>query len=134
MKGAVKYLAPYVFKIAIADSRIISCKNRKVTFSYTKKGSRRKRRMTLDVMEFIRRYLQHILPDGFMKIRYYGFMSPNCKTPNAEISCMIQLAYNFEIKIIVKEIKLTFPIIQCCKCGNEMKLTDSIFAFELSSA
>ena len=54
-EGAVKYLAPYVFKIAISDSRIISCSNHKVTFSYTKKGSYRKRKITLDVMEFMRR-------------------------------------------------------------------------------
>jgi len=133
-EGAVKYLAPYVFKIAISDSRIISCYNRKVTFSYTKKGSRRKRKITIDVMEFMRRYLQHVLPDGFMKVRYYGFMSPNCKIPAAEICTMVELAYNFEIRLIPKKEKMIFPIVQCCKCGKEMRLTQSIFSFELSTA
>ncbi|MCP4458455.1 MAG: hypothetical protein GY816_10605 [Cytophagales bacterium] len=132
-EGAVKYLAPYVFKIAISDSRIISCAKRKVTFSYIKKGSRRKRRMTLDVMEFIRRYLQHVLPDGFMKVRYYGFMSPNSKVSTDEIRCMIELAYSFEISIKPRIIKLEHPHVKCCKCGKPMKLIESIFAYEISS-
>jgi len=132
-EGAVKYLAPYVFKIAISDCRIISCEKGKVTFSYIKKGSRRKRRMTLDVMEFIRRYLQHVLPDGFMKVRYYGFMSPNSKVSTDEIRCMIELAYSFEISIKPRIIKLEHPHVKCCKCGKPMKLIESIFAYEISS-
>ena len=131
-EGAVKYLAPYVFKIAIADSRIISCEKRKVTFSYTKKGSWRKRRITLDVMEFIRRYLQHVLPSGFMKVRYYGFMSPSCKIPTKEIRTMVELAYSFKIKIVPKKIHVSHPDVKCCKCGKPMKLIESIFAYEMS--
>ena len=131
-EGAVKYLAPYVFKIAISDSRIISCEKRKVTFSYTKKGSRRKRRITLDVMEFIRRYLQHVLPDGFMKVRYYGFMSPSSRISTDEIRCMIELAYEFRISIKPGKIIVKHPQVSCCKCGKPMKLIDSIFAYEMS--
>lgn len=130
-EGAVKYLAPYVFKIAISDSRIISCEKRKVTFSYIKKGSRRKRRITLDVMEFIRRYLQHVLPDGFMKVRYYGFMSPNSRISKDEIRCMIELAHDFKIRIKPKKIDVEHPQVTCCKCGKEMKLIESIFAYEI---
>jgi Putative transposase. len=62
-----------VFKVAISDSRIIKVEDRKVTFQYKKKNSNRMRACTLDVMEFIRRFLQHVLPSGFMKVRYYGF-------------------------------------------------------------
>ena len=53
-EGTIKYLAPYVFKTAITDSRIVAVGNGTVTFTYVKSGSRRKRRMTLDVTEFIR--------------------------------------------------------------------------------
>ncbi|MBW2690647.1 MAG: transposase [Deltaproteobacteria bacterium] len=52
-EGVIKYLAPYVFKTAITDSRIVGVVNGKVTFTYRKSGSRRVRRMTLDVNEFI---------------------------------------------------------------------------------
>ncbi len=77
-EATLKYLAPYIFRVAISDSRILAVKERTVTFSYRKKGSNRARKVTLDVLEFIRRFLQHVLPAGFMKVRHYGFMSSNC--------------------------------------------------------
>jgi hypothetical protein len=75
---SIRYLAPYVFKVAISNSRIIKVEDGKVWFRYKKPHSNRWRTMALDVMEFIRRFLQHVLPTGFMKVRYYGFMSPAC--------------------------------------------------------
>ena len=50
---------------------------KKVTFSYRRVGSNRRRKMTLDAMEFLRRFLQHVLPAGFQKVRHDGFLSPN---------------------------------------------------------
>jgi hypothetical protein len=47
-----------------------------VTFTYRRVGSNRQRKMTLDAMEFLCRFLQHVLPVGFQKVRYYGFLSP----------------------------------------------------------
>ena len=81
-EGVLKYLATYVFKTAITDSRIVSTAKGKVTFRYRRKGSSRPRRMTLDHDEFMRRFLMHVLPPGFMRIRYYGFMSPGAKIPH----------------------------------------------------
>ena len=77
-EASLKYLAPYVFRVAISDNRIIAVKDRNVTFCYRKTGSRRLRKTSIDVMEFIRRFLQHVLPAGFMKVRHYGFMNANC--------------------------------------------------------
>ena len=53
--------------------------------------------MDLDVMEFIRRFLQHVLPTGFMKVRYYGFLSPNSAVSLEEVRAKIELAYGFEV-------------------------------------
>lgn len=75
--SSLKYLAPYVFKVAISNSRIVSVTNRRVTFKYRVHKSNRYRTMSLDVLEFIRRFLQHVLPLGFMKVRHFGFMSSN---------------------------------------------------------
>jgi hypothetical protein len=72
----LRYRAPYVFRVAIGDHRIVSCDDGRVTFTYRRVGSNRQRKMTLDAMEFLRRYLQHVLPTGFQKVRYYGFLSP----------------------------------------------------------
>jgi hypothetical protein len=75
-RESLRYLAPYVFRVAIGDHRIISCDDGQVTFTYRRVGSNRRRKMTLDAMEFLRRFLQHVLPSGFQKVRSYGFLSP----------------------------------------------------------
>jgi Putative transposase len=76
-RQSLRYLAPYVFRVAIGDHRIVSCDDGKVTFAYRRVGSNGPRKMTLDAMEFLRRFLQHVLPAGFQKVRHYGFLSPN---------------------------------------------------------
>lgn len=76
---ALSYLAPHVFKVAISNSCIVKVENRTVTFRYRKSHSRRMRTMTLDVMEFIRRFNQHVLPSGFMKVRYFGLVIPTAR-------------------------------------------------------
>ena len=95
--ASLKYLAPYVFKVAIANSRIVKVENRTVTFRYQKPKSSRWRTMALDVLEFIRRFLQHVLPTGFMKVRYFGFINPNCKVGLDTISALIELSYGFNL-------------------------------------
>src|SRR5215468_7423271 len=75
-RASLHYLAPYVFRVAIGDHRIVSCDDGQVTFTYRRSGSNRPRKMTLDATEFIRRFLQHVLPAGFQKVRHYGFLSP----------------------------------------------------------
>jgi len=76
-EASLKYLAPYVFKVAISNSRILKVEDRTVFIRYQKPHCHRLRTLALGVMEFIRRFLQHVLPTGFMKVRYYGFMNPN---------------------------------------------------------
>ncbi|MBA2671048.1 MAG: transposase [Gemmatimonadetes bacterium] len=67
------------FRVAITDRRILSCDDGQVTFAYRKSGSRRPHRLTLPVEEFLRRFLQHVLPRGFQKVRACGFLSPNAR-------------------------------------------------------
>lgn len=88
-EASLKYLAPYVFRVAISDNRIIGVKDRRVIFSYRKTGSRRLRKTSLEVMEFIRSFLQHVLPMGFMKVRHYGFLNANCAVTIRKIRLMI---------------------------------------------
>lgn len=72
---ALKYLAPYVFRIAISNRRILKLENGRVTFVYKDGQSGKKKTCTVSAEEFIRRFLQHVLPKGFCKVRYYGFFS-----------------------------------------------------------
>jgi hypothetical protein len=87
--SAFTYLAPYVFKVAISNNRLVSLTDRTVTFTYRKVGSTRPRTAHLDVMEFLRRFLQHVLPDGFMKVRHFGFLHASCAVPLATIRLLI---------------------------------------------
>jgi len=72
---ALKYLAPYIFRVAISNRRILKLEDGRVTFRYRATDTGQERLCTLAAEEFIRRFLQHILPKGFVKVRYYGFFS-----------------------------------------------------------
>jgi len=75
----LEYLARYTHRVAIGNNRITKVENGKVTFRCKDpKTGKYNRTITLETMEFIRRFLQHILPNGFYKIRYFGLLSPAC--------------------------------------------------------
>ena len=74
-EGVLKYLAPYIFRVAISNNRILKLANGKVTFRYQDSDTGRTRLCTLKAEEFIRRFLQHVFPKGFVKVHYYGFFS-----------------------------------------------------------
>jgi Putative transposase/Transposase zinc-binding domain len=119
--AALKYLAPYVFKVAISNSRIVKVQDRIVLIRYRKPHSERPRILALDVMEFIRRFLQHVLPTGFMKIRYYGFINPNCVVPLDRIRGLIELSYGFAVDLPTPEVQPR-PLSTCPSCGGLLKL------------
>lgn len=75
-EAVLNYLGRYVHRVAIANSRILSIDEGRVTFSYRRVDDSHKRTMTLAAHEFIRRFLQHVLPNGFHKVRYYGLWAP----------------------------------------------------------
>ena len=76
---ALKYLAPYIFRVAISDRRIVKVTSDQVTFRYRATDTGKLRTCKLPAGEFIRRFLQHVLPKGFVKVRYYGFLAPTCR-------------------------------------------------------
>lgn len=89
--NAIEYLGRYTNKIAISNSRIVSITDRQTTFSARgKKPGDPRRQITLDNEEFIRRYLMHVLPSGFQKIRYYGFLNNRMKSVNLKLIFTLQ--------------------------------------------
>jgi predicted Zn-ribbon and HTH transcriptional regulator len=75
-EGIIRYLGNYTHRVAISNHRIEEFENNKVTFSYKDyKSDSLQKSMTLDANEFIRRFLQHVLPCGFYKIRYFGILA-----------------------------------------------------------
>jgi len=76
-EAAFKYLAPYIFRVAISNNRILKLEDGRVTFKYKESTTDQVRFSTLSAEEFIRRFLQHVLPPRFVKVRYYGLLSPS---------------------------------------------------------
>lgn len=75
-QAALKYLAPYIFRVAISNKRIVKVADGQVTFRYTPSGHKKSKVCTVPAAEFMRRFLQHVLPKGFVKVRYYGLFAP----------------------------------------------------------
>lgn len=74
---ALEYLARYVFRVALTNSRILSLENGTVSFRYQHAETKEHRTCCLGAEEFIRRFLQHVLPTRFVKVRYYGLFAPS---------------------------------------------------------
>ena len=87
--GIIRYLGNYTHRVAISNNRLIAHTDNRVTFSYKDyKNGGIKSKVTLDAHEFIRRFMQHVLPCGFYKIRYYGFLAI------CNIKTKLQLVYS----------------------------------------
>lgn len=71
-QAALKYLATYIFRPAISNGRLLSLENGIVSFRYQDSQTKQWKICRLKALEFLRRYLQHVLPRGFVKVRYYG--------------------------------------------------------------
>jgi len=85
-QAALKYLAPYIFRVALSNRRLIRCldtgnmASSRITFSYRSSDDGQLKRCTLSAEDFIQRFLYHILPHHFVKVRYYGFFAPTQRT------------------------------------------------------
>jgi hypothetical protein len=88
-RAVLQYLAPYVHRVAISDRRILEVDEQSVKFSFTPSGSSRSRNRRVTGEEFVRGFLQHVLPRGMQKVRHYGWMSPNSRISLDEVHWLI---------------------------------------------
>src|SRR5262245_4483111 len=86
------YLGRYTHRVALSNDRILSAHNGKITFSYRdRKDQNRKKIMTLDAHEFIRRFLLHVIPKGFVRVRHFGFLANRSKALLAKCRQLLDL-------------------------------------------
>ena len=138
----LEYLGRYTHRIAISNNRILSIDNGEVSFTYRDRERNSEiREMTIHTHEFIRRFLLHVLPMGFMKIRYFGFLShKNKKQAIALIRKLIDPDAKLPEKIVetIMEmmLRLTGKDITCCpKCGKgKMKIIKKLPRHYLNSS
>lgn len=124
-KQVLSYLGRYTHRVAISNSRILSMDNGKVRFTYKnyrKDGA--KEIMELDAMEFLRRFMLHVLPHGYRKIRMFGFLANRLKNKNLELirEILNVPAIVKKVKHVVHEVIERFygkNILLCPKCGCE---------------
>ena len=129
--NAIEYLGKYTHKIAISNHRILSVTETQISFSARgKKPGEPRRKITLSNEEFIRRFLMHVLPAGFQKIRYYGFLNNRMKKNNLQLIFMIQGHQRFKARYtgmstaeLIKEIwDININICPACGCCHMINL------------
>jgi hypothetical protein len=118
----INYLGRYVHRVAISNERILSVEDRKVTFHWKDSRDGKRKLMKLPVFEFMRRFLQHVLPSGFHKVRYFGFMSPS----NKGIFRRVQISLWLKAGFAFPEKKTTKREFLCNTCGIGFLITVGI--------
>ena len=112
--AVVRYLARYVSKTAISDERVDEATDETVRFHYTDPQTQARRECTLTAEEFMRRYLQHVLPPGQHRVRYFGWMHPAAKARRMKVETLLAV-------VIVVRAKVETPPawhLRCPKCGE----------------
>ena len=124
-KSVIKYLGRYTHRVAISNERILSEENGEVTFKYRDyKDNNKMKEMTVKAEEFIRRFLMHILPPGFMKIRHYGLLgNRNKKTKLAVCKKLTNTTSPVKpklttLEILKKTLGADFNICPMCHKGH----------------
>lgn len=127
--NAIDYLGRYTHRIAISNQRILSVSDTHTTFwYYDRKDGNTRKEMTLDNQEFIRRFLMHVLPKGYRKIRYYGFLNNRFKKKNLKILFSLQSKQPYAARFskdtsalqVIKELWKVNSY--CCPmCGSSMR-------------
>jgi len=124
-EAAFRYLAPYIFRVALSNNRLLKLEEGKVTFQYKESATDQITCSTVGAEEFIRRFLQHVLPDRFVKVRYYGLLSPGNRHLLNQARQLLG-ASALETHTIAKhrEVKAALGIPRCPKCGSVLILVE----------
>ena len=123
-RAALRYLAPYIFRVALSNNRIVRVADDQVTFRYTVGATDQTAYCTLPVQEFLRRFLQHILPKGFVKVRYYGLFRVGMRRSLARLRSQLRLLQHSADQAPPAPAASdgNTPVVTCPSCGQPMRL------------
>ena len=125
-RKALRYLAPYVYRVAISNRRVIKCEPGpdglgRVSFTYRPSGSQDYRVMKLTAEQFIRRFLQHVLPRGFQKVRHFGFAHPRHRIDREWLKMLVTVTLSWVYVLFVTAKALPIPHRRPCPhCGGPL--------------
>ncbi len=115
----VNYLGRYTHRVAISNHRIRSIEDGQIVFTYRDYADGDKvKELLLPAHEFIRRFLYHVLPPGFHKIRHYGFMANGRRAKLRQITEYLSTIHNTDNQIPLQQSTETASCIICPVCGN----------------
>ena len=118
---AFQYLAPYIFRVAISNNRLEKLQHGQVTFSYKDSATDQLKHCTVTAHEFIRRFLQHVLPNRFIKVRYYGLLSPAHRLLLRKARQLLS-ATTCKLKSVVVKTTEPLPPPSCPHCRGPLTL------------
>jgi hypothetical protein len=125
-RKALRYLAPYVYRVAISNRRIVKCEPGpdglgRVSFTYRASGSQDYQLMTVTADEFIRRFLQHVLPRGFQKVRHFGFAHPRHRIDREWLKMLVTvtLSWVYVLWVTAKPLPIAHRS-RCPHCGGPL--------------
>ena len=125
-QAVLNYLAPYVYRVAISNNRIVDCTSQSVTYQYTPSGTKKSKTRTVTGIEFVRGFLQHVLPKGFRKVRHYGWMASHSRTTRDHVKWLIWLFRGWTYWLgsgIAPQPERPVPLRpQCARCGGALRL------------
>jgi len=131
--AVLRYLGRYIHRVAISNHRLLAFDGEHVTFrwkDYARGG--KQRRMTLSAREFLRRFLQHVLPRGFVRIRHYGFLANHWRARRLPL-CRELLASDAAPSSPEGKIPATSATWYCPRCGSEMVIRERLRARQIAS-
>lgn len=116
-ENVIEYVGRYSFRVAISNERIKNVENGLITFEYKDyKDNKKIKEMTITAEEFIRRFLLHVLPDNFTKIKHYGILTNRNKKNNIKL-CRLLISHIIT-DIFIPTISRKFNEFKCEKCGS----------------
>ena len=129
--AVLRYLARYVFRIAISNARLLAMDDTHVTFRYKVRQTGGWQTERLEGVEFLRRFLLHVLPKGFHKVRYYGLWHPAKRPQQAHARLLLQLTRPpaedgpvrrvgdlAEEALTLSDMEAHAYVVKCPKCGS----------------
>jgi len=133
--AVLRYLGRYTHRVAISNHRLCSFDGDRITFQWKDYANHDQRRsMTLSAMEFLRRFVQHILPRGFVRIRQSGFLANTCRTARVGLARTLLVTAS---PLVTAPTAATEPATgaswACPRCGAAMILGPILSAFQLTT-
>jgi Putative transposase/Transposase zinc-binding domain len=127
----LQYLGRYTHRVAISNHRLVSLADGQVTFRWRDSAHNNEQKlMTLSLDEFLRRFLLHLLPKGFVRIRHFGFLANRRRAQFLPL-CFATLDSSAQTELSTSAAREVSPLQSCPKCGGPMVVTERLTAAQI---